>query len=364
MNTPRTTAFVTGASGFIGSALVDALQARGLHVRALLRKTSSRTNLEAALANGLELVEGTLSDTDAMRDALAGVDLVFHVAGLTAAFSRDELVRANTEGTANLLEAARTATPTPRRVILVSTLEAAGPTDPSLARREYHKVDPYTDYGQSKAGGERVAYEVARASALDILVVRPPIVYGPRDVDMLENVRAARMGVAAAPGLGDKPFSIVHVDDLVRGILDVADRGQPLPRDTDDHVLAMGGLPKTELAEDPCHPAGRGIYYFCDGGRWRFTDFGVAAGKAMDRRVVALRIPGPLVRVIGGMTHAVGRVRGKVPALTLDKIRGALGSGWWCASDKAIAELGWAPQVSLEDGMTRTIAWYREQGWL
>ena len=213
--------------------------------------------------------------------------------------------------------------------------------------------------------GRLIAYVNIKLAALGLPVYgREGTAFVELARDMLENVRAARLGVAAAPGVGDKPFSIVHVDDLVRGILDVADRGQPLPRDTDDHVLAMGGLPKTELADDPCHPAGRGIYYFCDGGRWRFTDFGVAAGRAMERRVITLRIPGPLVRVIGGMTHAVGRMRGRVPALTLDKIRGALGSGWWCASDKAIAELGWAPQVPLDEGMTRTIAWYREQGWL
>lgn len=353
------TALVTGASGFIGSHLVDALSERGDRVRAMLRRSSSPENLRDSAA---ERVYAGLDDVPALTHALEGVDTVFHVAGATSAFNREQFERANTLGVANLFEAARKAKPGPRRVIVVSSLMAAGPSHPAVARREHHRTKQFTLYGTSKLAGERIAYEVARSGAMQVLIVRPPLVYGPRDKDVLQIIQAANMHLVGQPGLEEKWISAVYIADLVQAIVRLSDEGTPLPRESADHVLAGGGAPYHEVPRDPIQPAGEGIYYFTDGGRHSEASFGQAAARALGKRALTISIPGPLVLAAGFVTQTVGRLRGRAPALSLDKARGTLGSGWWCSDAKAVRELGYRPAYPLERGLEQTVRWLRDRG--
>lgn len=353
------TSLVTGASGFIGSHLVDALCARGDPVRAMLRRTSSKQNLEGSPA---ELVYAGLDDVDAIATALDGVETVFHVAGVTSAFNREQFERANTLGVANLFEAVRKARPGPRRVILMSSLMAAGPSHPNVARREHHRTREYTLYGASKLAGERIGYEVARSGSTEVLILRPPLVYGPRDQDVLQMIKAANTHVVGQAGLQAKWLSALYIADLVRATLLVADRGTPLPRESEDHVLAGGGEPYHHIPRDPVHPAGQGIYYFTDGGRHTESSFGQTAARVLGKRAVTVSVPGPLVLAAGFLTQSVGRLRGRAPALSLDKARGTLSSGWWCNDAKATAELGYRPEYPLERGLEQTVRWLRDHG--
>jgi nucleoside-diphosphate-sugar epimerase len=351
------TALVTGASGFIGSHLVDALQAGGESVRALLRRSSRRDNLRES---NPDFVFGTLDDVEALAAAVDGVDTVYHVAGITSGFNREDYDRANTMGVANLFEALGRSKQPARRVVYVSSLVAAGPSHPNVARREHHEVEEFTHYGRSKLAAERIAYEVARSGLTEVVIVRPPLVYGPRDVQVLQMIKAANRHLVGQAGIRAKWLSAVHVKDLVDGILLASAVGTPLPRESDNHVLAGGGEPYHHVPKDPIHPAGQGIYYFTDGGRTTEGGFGQTAARILGKRALTLPLPGPVVLGAGIVTQAFGRLRGKAPALNVDKARATLCTGWWCDDSKAIAEVGYAPTYSLERGLEQTIGWLRD----
>lgn len=356
---------VTGANGFIGSHLVDRLLAEGHAVRAMVRAGANLDNLADALAQPSgrpELAHATLADVDAMTAAFDGADVVYHVAGLTAAFTREEFARANAVGVANVLAALRNAPRRPRRLVYVSSLMAAGPSHPEVARREHHAPRVgFTLYGDSKLDGEKLVFAAARAGDVEAVIVRPPAVYGPRDGDMLQMIRSAKFGVIAQPGLRPAWMSFIHALDLVDGIARAGARGRPIPRDG-EHVLDDRGCPFDHVPEDPSHPVGAGIYYFTDGQRSTVVGFGRAAAAALGRRALALPMPRAAVWTVAGINHAIGKLRGKAPALTLDKARGSMAPGWWCDDSKAVRELDYVPQWPLARGLEHTVAWARAAG--
>ena len=328
----------------------------------MVRKTSKLGHLEGSEA---ERVHASLDDLDAMTAAMTGAEIVYHVAGLTAAFSQAEFDRANTEGTALVFAAARQAGV--RRVVYVSSLMAAGPSHADVARREHHAHRRgYTRYGDSKLGGEQVAWEQAQTGVIEAVIVRPPLVYGPRDTDVLQMIKSANGGLIAQPGLGRPAWlSAIHALDLVQGIILAGERGSALPgRNTSEHVLSGHGAPHDHVPDEADHPAGRGIYYFSDGGRHTVTSFGKAAAAALGRRAMSMRFPGPAVLTVAAINTWIGKLRGKAPALSLDKARGSLSPGWWCDDSKAVQELGYRPRFPLPDGLEHTVAWLRDQRWL
>lgn len=357
-----TRVLVTGASGFIGSHLVESLHARGEEVRAMVRSTSKLGHLEGCAA---PRVHASLDDVAAMTAAMRGAEIVYHVAGLTAAFNRAQFEQANAAGTANVFAAARAAGV--RRVVYVSSLMAAGPSHGAVARREHHAHRAgFTLYGDSKLGGEKIAWQQATSGDIEAVIVRPPLVYGPRDTDVLQMIKSANAGLIAQPGLGRPAWlSAIHALDLVEGIALAGARGTPLPSDpASEHVLAGHGAPHDHVPEHPDHPAGRGIYYFTDGGQHTVTSFGRVAAAALGRKALALRFPGPAVLTVAAVNTFVGKLRGKAPALSLDKARGSLSPGWWCDDAKAVHELGYQPRYPLEQGLEHTVRWLREQRWL
>jgi nucleoside-diphosphate-sugar epimerase len=358
-------ALVTGASGFIGSHLCEVLRERGHDVRAMVRASSKLDKLElGAGGKPFVLAHAGLDDIAAMAVAMADVEVVYHVAGITAAFDRRGFDRANVEGVANLFAAiarARELGGGPRRVVQISSLMAAGPSHERNARREHHRhATGFTDYGDSKLAGETVGIAAARAGEIELVIVRPPLVYGPRDEDVLQMIKSAALGVVAQPGFRQTWMSAIHGRDLAIGIALVGERGQPIPADPGhDHVhTGGGGDPRVPGAVDD--PRGAGIYYLSDGGRTSIAEFGQLAAAAVGRRALTIPLPAFAVRSVGALNQRIGRLRGEVPALTLDKARGSLSSGWWCDDARARAELGWQPIFTLERGLEDTVRWLRD----
>jgi nucleoside-diphosphate-sugar epimerase len=360
---------ITGASGFIGSHLAEVVRERGHDVRAMVRKSSRLDKLEqAAAGRPFELAFASLGEPESLVEALRGIDVVHHVAGLTAAFDRAQFDRANVEGVAALLGAIRTlherGEAAPRRLVHVSSLMAAGPSHPDQPRREHHRhVEGFTIYGDSKLAGEKLIWDEAgrRAPAeLELVIVRPPLVYGPRDEDVLQMIKSAAMRVVAQPGLRPAWMSAIHGRDLARGIALVGERGRPLPGADDprrqDHVLSDGGL-AFEATVSHDHPSGAGIYYLTDGGRTTVAEFGQVTAKLLGRKAVTLPMPGFAVVGVGWLSQGVGRLRGKVPALTIDKARASLSPGWWCEDERARIEIDWQPEFPLERGLDDTLRW-------
>lgn len=298
---------VTGATGFVGQALLDAAAKQGLTLRALTRKPQPPRQ-------GVTWIAGDLADTDALAELVKGAEAVIHVAGLTTAPDMAAFEAGNVTGTLNLAEAAL-AVGVPR-FVLVSSLSAR---EPELSL-----------YGKSKARAE----QVVKASGLDWTIVRPPAVYGPRDDAMFEFFRAARWGVVPMPAEGKA--SLIHAEDLVRLLL----------------ALVPGGEEVTGKSFEPD-----------DGkpGGWPHYDLARAIGWAVGRRPWVLRMPPGLMRLAARGDMMLRRQKAK---LTLDRV-GYLNHPDWTASAAArVPDAIWKPQVETREGLRGTALWYREQGWL
>ncbi|UCB52931.1 MAG: NAD-dependent epimerase/dehydratase family protein, partial [Candidatus Zixiibacteriota bacterium] len=214
---------VTGANGFVGSHLAEGLLERGYRVRCLVRKTSDLRWL-----SGLEVeyFYGDVADKESLKGVCGNVDLVFHAAGLTSARSRKEYLRANAEGTRNLVEVCLEQNPKLQRFVYVSSQAAVGPGVDERPLDETAPSRPITDYGESKLEGERIVLE--HVSQLPVTVVRPPAVYGPRDTDVLGFFKVASRGFRVSFGKGESFLSLVYVKDLVDGIIRAAENPKSL----------------------------------------------------------------------------------------------------------------------------------------
>lgn len=300
---------LTGATGFVGQAVLEEAGRRQLPVRALARRPQEARE-------GVSWVAGDLTSKEALAELVEGAAAVLHVAGLTSSHDPAAFAQANVAGTAALIEAAKGAGV--RRFVLVSSLAAR---EPSLSA-----------YGASKAEAERLV----GASGLDWTIVRPPGVYGPRDIDYLEMFRAARLGCVPLPPRGAS--SIIHVADLARLLLDVIDAPPALVRhrlfEPDDG--REGGWSHRELAQAIAAAVGR-------------------------RRVLAPHLPRSLM--LAG-ARIDGALRGPRARLTADRASYMAHPNWVARSDRAVPQEVWAPRIEGSEGLAQTAAWYREQGWL
>jgi len=322
---------VTGATGFIGSHLVELLLSRAHTVRVLLRKTSS---LEWLKGLPIELFYGDLFDMEAMQKAVSGVDYVYHSAGLTKAKTAEGYYRANQEGTRNLLNAALAQAPRIRRFVHISSQAAAGPSPTSAPITEDFPANPLTTYGKSKLKAEQEVLEVA--SRIPVTICRPPAVYGPRDKDIFEFFNTYKRGLQPIVGFSEKYVSLVHVTDLVRGF-----------------VLAG----ESEKA--------RGQTYFISSERaYGWKEVGEVTRAAMGRSAIRVRIPEPLVYVISAFAEIGAKFSPKPALINLEKARDMVQDYWTCDSSKATRDFGYRQEISLVDGIRGTVEWYREQGWL
>ncbi len=321
-------ALVTGATGFIGSHLVEALRARGDEVTALLR-TPSKAGLLTDLT--VRLVHGDLHTPEALRQAVAGQDVIFHVAGLVAARDEIEFLHANRDGTTNLVQAAEQAVPQPR-FVLVSSMAAGGPAERGHPHRGDELPRPVTQYGRSKLAGE----EVVRRSRLRWAILRPPMVYGPRDTEVLKVFRLARSGIVPVFGDGGQELSASYAPDLAQAL-----------------IAAGSGSTTEGRTYYPCHPE-----------ILTSADFVRAVGRAVGRSVRIVSIPQAIARGILAVTGAVGRIAGRATLLTVDKANEFFQPAWTGDPAPLARDTGWTASRDLEAGLAETVTWYRSQGWL
>jgi nucleoside-diphosphate-sugar epimerase len=322
-------AFVTGGTGFVGAHVVRALRARGDTVTCLVRSPAKA----AALGwTDVRLVRGDLDDAAALRDGCAGADVIYHIAGRIGARDAPEFMRANRDGTANLLEAA--AEHPPQRFVLVSSLAAAGPTVPGTPIDESRPPSPVTPYGQSKLAAE----VLVRAMAASWTIVRPPTVYGERDRELLKVFRLARMGIVPVFGDGSQELSVIYAGDLAAALLAAAGASAAANR------LYYAAHPRATTSRALVHAIGRSL------------------GRIRAPHVVPL--PRPLARAllwgIGSLAHLAGRAT----LLSSDKAAEFLAPAWTCRPDALMRDTGWEAATDLESGLRRTADWYRREGWV
>jgi len=319
-------ALVTGAGGFLGQALVRALSARRARVRALVRRP------EPALAlPGVEEVVGDATDPAALARAVAGVDVVFHLAGVRRAAEADEFFRVNVGSTRLLLEACLARAPRLHRLVLAGSRAASPPSATGCTEAEPPR--PAEAYGESKAEAERIT--LLHADRLPVAVARSPRIMGPGDRENLLFFRLAQRGWALRFG-ADAPLSWIDVDDCARGLLLLAERPQAVGQ-----AFFLASEERTSV---------EGLF--------------LAAAAALGVTPRRVAVPAPALRAAAALADAVTRATGRKLPLNRKLARQLLAEGWVCDPGKARALLGFEAPTPLAASVARAAAWYRAQGWL
>ena len=323
---------VTGASGFVGSAVARLLAEKGYRVRVLMRATSPRANVEGIAC---ETVEGDMRDAASMAIAMRGVRYLFHVAADYRLWARDpeEIVRNNREGTRAVMEAALGAGV--EKIVYTSSVAALKPLEGAVADEtsRHTEASAIGAYKRSKVVAERLVEEMVAARGLPAVLVSPSTPIGPRDI---KPTPTGRIIVEAAtgkmPAYVDTGLNLVHVDDVAEGHLLALERGKT------GEVYVLGGEDvtlKTMLAD--------------------------IAGLS-GRKAPTLRLPRGPIYPIAFAAEAAARVTGREPFVTVDALRMARHHMFF-SSAKAAKDLGYRARPYAK-GIEDALAWFRQAGYV
>lgn len=321
--------FVTGGTGFIGSHLVDYLieDDQTDKIKCLVR------NKEKWLeGKNYHRVSGDLHSIRTIEEALEDVDTIVHLAGIVKAPTQKEFDFANVEATEHLVRLAnRTGV---KKMVILSSLAAAGPSN-GKPLTESDPMKPITMYGRSKKKMEEMIHKVANPD-LSITILRPPAVYGPREEQIFTLFKMMSKGVAPIVGDGKKPeLSLIYSQDLIQAI-----------------VKAMRQ-----------HEKGIHTYFVSGEGTASWNRISDIVQTVLGKKSIPIHIKPEWVKKIAGFIETTATFFGSYPVVNREKANEMI-LEWVCDSKKARHELGYKPEYSLEEGISRTLRWYKKHNWL
>jgi nucleoside-diphosphate-sugar epimerase len=261
-----------------------------------------------------------------VEEALDGIDLVIHLAGVTKALKVEDYYAGNVRATEKLALAVATRG---IRMVHVSSLAAVGPSLDGTPVREDDEARPLTHYGKSKLEGERIVRQLLP----DAVIVRPPVVYGPRDTDVFQVLKPLSRGIAVQIGSRERWFSAIYVGDLVQGL-----------------IAASSASGRT--------------YFLAHGTPASWSGLREAAARIVGRNATVLRVPAALAYAAGFGAEMWARLTGKAGIISREKVREAQCPYWTCDTRRAAAEIGFTAGTTLDAGLALTLQWYWEAGWL
>lgn len=323
-------ALVTGASGFVGGHLVEALLPR-YEVSCLVRKTS---NVQWLKDLGVRLVNGDLLFKGSLVQPVKDVDYVYHLAATAKAMDAETLFRVNCQGTSNLLAACSENSKKLKRFVHISSQWAVGPSRDGVPLTEADECSPLTPYGKSKLDGERTAREFSET--LPVTIIRPCSVYGPRSDSLLGLFRMVKKGIKLSLGLQPRQASFVHVKDLIQGII---------------------------LASESDRSAGQ-IYFLSDGEIHSWDELNDLIAKILDTKAIRVRVPKSFIMSMAFIGEVLSLLSRRPIGIDRQKAREMTEMYWACNISKAKNELGFQPTIPLEIGLRETANWYIEKGLL
>ena len=324
-------AVVTGANGFVGSHLVDHLLSRGYIVRCITRKTSDLKWLDK---KQVEIFDCGLFDKEGLRKAFAGAQYIYHVAGVVKSKKPEGYFRGNVDTTKSLLETALEFRDNIRRFLIVSSQTAAGPSFDEKPVDETDEPHPITTYGRSKLAQENAAKEYA--DEIPITICRAPAVYGERDTEIFIFFQTFAKGLFTTIGFDRKLVSLIHVNDLVRGFV---------------------------LAAENEKAAGQ-TYFISSEKFYTWEEVGETTKKIMNKKPIHVKVPHSMVFFIASIAQFFAIFSSKPATLNIEKARDITRHAWICSTQKAVNEIGYRQEISIEAGIKRTVEWYKAQGWL
>lgn len=325
-----TSVLVTGANGFVGTRLCRTFLSHGFHVIAGVRRTSNLSEIEKL---NLECRFGDVTRPETLKDMVAGVDYIIHNAGVVKVKRESAFFEVNERGTLSLFSAIAEYNPGVKKVLYISSLAAAGPSDAGNPVTEDDPPRPITAYGRSKLNGESAA--LAFADRLNVLVVRPPGIYGPGDREIFSFFQTLNRRIRPYIGNINRRLQLVHVDDLCRGV-----------------YLAVTAQTKPGQ-----------IYFIAENRSYSTKEMIDLLERGCGKRAFPLVVPSALFKLIAFLSGAAFKAVNAAPMLTLEKARELL--AWWeVSTDKAKNDFGFESKIPFEQGAKDTFDWYRREGWL
>lgn len=321
---------LTGASGFVGSHILDSLRKQGLATVLLLRPASNRQFITPHLPD-VEVRPGSINDPASLEQAMAGITHVIHCAGATKTGRACGFYEVNQAGTRNVVNAVNGQSGRVQRLVHISSLAAAGPARREKPAREEDPPGPVSEYGKSKLAGELEVRDHCRA---EYVILRPPAVYGPRDAEFLRLFKAVRHHLRPRPRA--PALSLVFVRDLAEAVV-------------------------TCLS----HPAAAGKTYFV-AAREIVTTQGMVEEIATQMNVWTLPLPLPtaLLWALCLTQETLSRLTGQPSVLSLQKFAELRAPGWVCDPTLLERETGCVCATTLKGGVAETLNWYRQHNWL
>jgi nucleoside-diphosphate-sugar epimerase len=262
-----------------------------------------------------------------------GVETVIHLAAVTRARSEKEYFQVNTDGTRNLVNTLRMMDPRPRRLVYVSSLAAAGPSVDGVPVDVYDVPRPITSYGRSKLAGEAECLTIA--NEMEVLILRPPAVYGPGDRDLFRCFQMATRGILPVPTGPTRWLQFIHVHDLINALLCAITAEQA-----------------------------SGVYHVAEPQPYAWGQITDWLAKAVGRQVRAVRVPQWSIRAAAAVSEFGAAMIGRATIFNREKAEELLAPGWLCETEAVKRDLGFEVRIPLPQGLVGTASWYREHGWL
>lgn len=319
---------ITGGTGFIGSHLIDFLMDKGSEIHALVRDLDRLKWLEGL---NIHLLKGDLFSIPPLP---SDIDCVFHIAGLSKAINVADYYTVNQQGTASLFHSLHSQKISPKKIIYLSSIAASGPCLNREPVQESHQPHPLTPYGESKLLGEVEALKFK--DVFPIVIIRVSAVFGPRDRDFLTYFKWIKKGILPSLASKQRLLSLCYIKDLTQAF----------------YLCSQKELKSGE------------IFNIANPNPYRWDEIGEAAGQVMEKPLVKVKVPLPLVYFASLISEMGSKIRKNLNIINRDKFKEMKQEGWIANVEKAANELSFHPQYSLQEAIRQTINWYLRHNWL